>query len=60
MNHYFSRFLYESQVKMFKELANPNTALASLKLHTQYVNIDGDLPAGGTAVISCLVTTVAP
>lgn len=36
-----------------KELANPNTALSSLKLQIQYFSFDGDLPRGaGLAVIS--------
>jgi len=34
-----------SSDEIAKELANPNTALASLKLQTQYFSFSGDLPA---------------
>ena len=33
-----------SKEEIAKELANPNTALTSLKLQTQYFSFDGDLP----------------
>ena len=33
-----------SKEEIAKELANPNTPLASLKLQTQYFSFDGDLP----------------
>ena len=34
-----------SKEEVAKEMANPNTALTSLKLQTQYFSFDGDLPA---------------
>jgi hypothetical protein len=34
-----------SKEEIAKEMANPNTALISLKLQTQYFSFDGDLPA---------------
>jgi len=34
-----------SKEEIAKELANPNTPLASLKLQAQYFSFDGDLPA---------------
>ena len=33
-----------SKEEIAREMANPNTALASLKLQTQYFSFDGDLP----------------
>jgi hypothetical protein len=35
----------ESGTPSKEEIANPNTALTSLKLQTQYFSFDGDLPA---------------
>ena len=35
---------FVSSDEIAKELANPNTALTSLKLQSQYFSFDGDLP----------------
>jgi hypothetical protein len=37
----------QSKDEIAKELANPNTALTSLKLQIQYFSFDGDLPQAG-------------